>query len=51
MKTDCFAYKRNIKKCSALNELVCEKRKCSFYKTQKQFDEERKKYPARGDVR
>ena len=47
MKTDCFAYKSKHK-CWALNELVCKNRKCSFYKTKEQYEEERKKYPVRG---
>lgn len=39
-KKDCFAYNRycnKYNKCNILNELVCSERKCSFYKTQKQF--------------
>lgn len=51
IKKDCFAYKEKQKKCSALNELVCEKRKCRFFKTKEQFNEEREKYPARGDLK
>lgn len=30
VKKDCFAYEN--KKCLALSELVCKKKKCSFYK-------------------
>ena len=42
---DCFA--RGPKSCRILTELVCFKKgKCSFYKTNKQFREDLKKYPA-----
>jgi hypothetical protein len=47
IKTDCFAIYydvNNYPKCSALRELVCKKEKCSFYKTQNQYDEEAAKY-------
>lgn len=36
VKRDCFAYKCN-NYCSALIVMVCNKRKCSFYKTKEQF--------------
>ena len=41
--TDCFAYK--AKYCAVLTEMICKSRKCTFYKTKEQFDEELKKYP------
>ena len=50
MKTDCFAYK-NERKCLALNELVCKNRECRFFKTKEQFNEEREKYPVRGELK
>lgn len=39
-KKDCFAYNHHLCKCNILKELVCSTKKCSFYKTQKQFDED-----------
>lgn len=50
LRKDCFAYIEMGKhaKCSALDEMVCEKKECSFYKTRKQRYKEnyqkRKKY-------
>ena len=44
VKTDCFAYMSKCKQCSVLTELVCRKRKCTFYKTREQFDADRLKY-------
>lgn len=48
IKTDCFAFRgpRN-KHCSVLNELVCQKQKCSFYKTCEQYKNDLKKYSKR----
>ena len=39
---DCFGYK--LGNCTVLTDLVCAHRKCSFYKTRKQFHSDRKKY-------
>ncbi len=41
---DCFAYKTDCC-CTVLNELVCAVRKCSFYKTKKQYSADLRKYP------
>lgn len=41
-KTDCFAFRKG--ECRVLYELVCEKKKCSFYKTCEQFMKDKKKY-------
>ena len=40
MNTDCFAFigKHKNPPCSCLEELVCDGKKCSFYKTKKQFN-------------
>lgn len=51
IRTNCFAYKEKANKCAALNELVCEKSECRFFKTKEQFCKEREKYPARGDLK
>lgn len=32
VKKDCFAYDGRKKNCNALNELMCKKEKCKFYK-------------------
>lgn len=42
IKTDCFGYDEN--KCNVMTSLVCEKSKCSFYKTWEQEQKDRKKY-------
>ena len=34
IKDDCFAYKKNSRKCNACNELYCLTEECSFYKTE-----------------
>lgn len=44
---DCFAFKPS--RCSVLTEMICKTRKCSFYRTRKQFIEGLKKYPPRED--
>lgn len=41
--TNCFAYKKN--RCTALIEMICKTRKCSFFKTRRQYVEDLKKYP------
>lgn len=41
---DCFAYNEKLKTCSVLSEMVCKKRKCSFYKTEQQYKDDLKKY-------
>ena len=40
---DCFAHQEMC--CSILTEKVCNKGKCSFYKTHKKFLEDSKRYP------
>lgn len=43
IKADCFGYKQ--RQCTILTEMLCKTTgKCPFYKTQKQFDEDREKY-------
>lgn len=44
VKKDCFGYDKQKNNCMALNELYCKREKCGFYKTKKQFEEDRKKY-------
>lgn len=41
VKTNCFAY--GSKGCSALQELVCEKERCPFYKSKGQHEAELKR--------
>lgn len=42
IKTNCFGYRCG--QCTILTELVCMERKCSFYKTKAQFEQDRNKY-------
>ncbi len=42
-KTDCHFYKGKC--CSALRKIYCSSGKCSFYKTEKQFQDDLVKYP------
>ena len=35
IKTDCFAY--DCERCKALRKLVCQKKKCNFYKSKFDF--------------
>ena len=37
-KKDCFAYKEGSNTCSALVELVCTYKNCSFYKNRSEVD-------------
>lgn len=41
--TDCFAHKGN--RCSILTEMLGLSKKCHFYKTQRQFWSDLRKYP------
>lgn len=41
---DCFGNVKGKKNCQVLVENVCLYGKCSFYKTKKQFEADRKKY-------
>lgn len=34
VKHDCFAFKKELRKCNACNELYCLTEKCPFYKTE-----------------
>lgn len=43
-KKDCFSYNAKCGRCTVLTETVCKKRECTFYKTQEQYDNDRKKY-------
>lgn len=45
VKTDCFAFVDfgKCKKCTALEELECEKGSCKFYKSRRQLYEENRK--------
>lgn len=47
VKKDCFAYNQMMNGCTALKRLYCKEENCKFYKTKKQLDDERKKYPNR----
>lgn len=40
---DCFAYRSG--RCAILTERICNRRKCPFYKTRKQYNEDLDKYP------
>jgi hypothetical protein len=40
---DCFAYRS--RRCGVLTERICNRRKCPFYKTRKQYNEDLDKYP------
>lgn len=39
IKHDCFAYNKDKRECTALNELYCMKEKCSFYKPKEEQNE------------
>lgn len=43
IKINCFAY--GYKNCYVLTELVCKKKKCSFFKTKEQYNADLIKYP------
>lgn len=43
-RTDCFAYHCMAGRCTVLLETYCTKEKCSFYKTEQQYREDREKY-------
>lgn len=43
IRRDCFAFKDE--KCCVLLDLFCAAGKCSFYKTQEEYDEGLRKYP------
>ena len=36
IKYDCFAYKKELNKCSELNQLYCAYTDCEFYKTKEE---------------
>lgn len=38
VKKDCFAYIEAKNECSALNELICSCKKCTFYKHKSEVD-------------
>lgn len=42
-KVNCFAYRPRY--CTVLTQRICDKGKCSFFKTHKQHREDLKKYP------
>lgn len=39
IKKDCFGWNESKLNCKILKDVVCAERKCSFYKTQEQFQE------------
>lgn len=41
---ECFAYAKSVGECKVLSDTNFEGRKCPFFKTQKQLDEERAIY-------
>lgn len=56
VRTDCFAYRRDKyrrgkygqERCNVLDELVCIKRRCSFFETTEQYLANREKYRKAG---
>ena len=50
IKVDCFGYNLKAGKCAIMTETICKKRECSFYKTQEQYQEDKKKYEKGGDT-
>lgn len=44
VKKDCFGYRGKCK-CDALKWTYCTEEECKFYKTKKQFEKDREKYP------
>lgn len=47
IKTDCFAYKKNLNRCGALEVLYCKDGECRFYKTKEERCEGCKKVKGR----
>ena len=37
-KTDCFGYDKEKKDCKVMTELLCARKKCSFYKPKERSD-------------
>lgn len=48
LSRDCFA--RVETHCGILKEILCQKGKCPFYKSKKQYDEEQLIYPNQNDI-
>lgn len=44
IKKDCFGFDSDKSKCTVLDELLCRRENCNFYKSLSQIIEERKKY-------
>ena len=44
IQTDCFGYNKWRGTCRIMCELICDGRKCSFYKTNEQYQMDRRKY-------
>lgn len=53
MNNDCFAFGHKDGKpfCKCLTEMFCNRRKCTFYKTKKQFDDGLMKYNGTTDTK
>lgn len=45
IQQDCFGYVISRNECKCLKNLVCRSKKCPFYKSEKQYNEELKKHP------
>lgn len=44
IKVDCFGYNKTNRECKVMEELICKKRNCTFYKTWEQYRADMKKY-------
>jgi hypothetical protein len=38
IKTDCFVYEKDKRDCKVMTELLCARKKCSFYKPKERSD-------------
>lgn len=45
IQKDCFGWNEKNNNCSVLREVVCKKRKCSFYKTKEQHAKDSVRFP------
>lgn len=47
IKVDCFGYDKINCQCKVMEELICKKRNCTFYKTWEQYRADMEKYHGR----
>ena len=47
IKTDCFGYDKRICQCKIMQDMICRRRNCSFYKTWEQYTADLNMHPAK----